>query len=85
MKDSQDEKYEAARSILVEAGSLKECEVHGYIFEGGREVEEAYCLGNARFPIGRVFSTRREMTDAIKNAYDDAPADCIGCEQAYAD
>jgi len=84
----ESEKLEFATDIAVEAGVLKPCERHiDYFRVTGKGAENAYRLGNAKFPAGglsRVFSSRREMTDAIKQAVDHyyyPGGECPRCDQ----
>jgi hypothetical protein len=64
-----------AVSIAIQAGVLMVCEYHeDCVFDGGRDPEGAYKLGNAKFTAGElteVFETRKEMTDSIKDAIED--------------
>ena len=79
----EDQVAEGGR-IAVDAGTLERCPVHSHMVWERTGFEEdrrsAYRLGNSRFSRGELdndFSTRRELTDAIKAAIDDA-GPCIG-------
>lgn len=74
------EEMEARRqqglAICIEAGVIEECEYHpGCYYDGGEDVEEAYRYANAEVSAGRISlsdgQTRRDLTDAIKDAYED--------------
>lgn len=87
MKDGSD-KRDFATDILVEAGVLKPCEDHvDYFKVTDSDVQSAYKLANARFPSGRLprgFSSRREMTDAIRDAANHhyyPGGECPRCDQ----
>jgi hypothetical protein len=88
MLEHQEAQRTKGTDLAVAAGVLEVCEYHGIAFESGSEAEEAYKLGNAKFSAGEfsgIFETRREMTDAIKEAIDDAPVECYECERAFGD
>jgi len=82
MRDDRDELRGIAESIARRAGAITECEIHGEVLDNDC-AEEAYALGNSLFntELRGVFSTRREMTDAIKSVIDDASWDCGMCEK----
>ncbi len=74
-----------ARSIAISAGALHGCSKCGQVFVGPSQAEEAYKVGNIRFTageFGKIFATRRAMTDAIQAAITSAPAGCACKEQA---
>ena len=73
-----------AMGIAIESGVVKLCEFHGYpiLNVEFREYEAAYRLANAMYSQGKLpdFKSRRELTDAIKDAIDDqALIECPGC------
>jgi hypothetical protein len=79
------ERYQMGVELCLEAGALEECEFHeGTYFQGEAEVEEAYKLANAKISRGELGDPtpdkRREITDAIKDAYNDNSA-AIECNQ----
>lgn len=63
-----------ARRIALEADVLRRCEYHGMVWEDGADPAEAYKLGNWLYSRGKLeeFRSRREMTDAIQAAIEDA-------------
>lgn len=71
-----------ATDIAIRAGVLERCEYcESTVFQGSGDIEDAYKLGNTLFSSGEVsdaFSSRREMTDAIKETVEsgDHAADC---------
>jgi hypothetical protein len=79
------------RSGVAVSAGLRRCEWHpDIVMEGDRtRHEDAYRLGNARFTRGDfsgVFATRRQMTDAIKNAEnEDGLNSCPRCDKLLAD
>ena len=86
--ERQEQQRSSAVDLAVEAGVLERCEHHGIAFEGGVDTESAYKLANGRFTTGaltELFDDRREMTDAIKLAIEEAPAECYECARAFGD
>jgi hypothetical protein len=75
--------------IAVEAGALPRCEIHEVLMEGGKDLVEAYKLGNARYTDGKLsefFGDRMEMTDAIQSAVQEHAADeCYACAKNAAE
>lgn len=86
MHDYRDKLLEAAESIARRAGALTECEIHGEILDNDC-AEEAYKLGNKLFDkeFSEVFSSRLEMTDAIKKVIEDAGWECGMCDKNASD
>jgi hypothetical protein len=83
MMEDAEAKRAAAIEIAIEAGALKRCEYHDDVYEGSRDFEAAYRLGNTKFSRGEAgaFENRREMTDYIKEVIEDHPAEeCPSCE-----
>ena len=82
--------YQMGLELCVEAGVLEECEFHeGTYFQGNSELEEAYKLANVKISRGEFGEprkeNRKEVTDAIKLAYDDNSfaLQCYQCEKAF--
>ena len=82
------EDYEQQRSraidIAVESNVLEQCEFHDdTVFEGSKDITEAYKLGNAKFSRGDLdgdFDDRTQMTDLIKEVVEENCADeCPSC------
>ena len=78
----QEALLDVATGIAVDAGVLEQCEFHPEIvWEIHGDREDAYKLGNARFSKGGLlnhFKSRRELTDAIKDAIEQSGMD--GCQ-----
>jgi len=77
-------RQDIAENIAVEAKVLSRCEWHRYAYQGDWDYTAAYMLGNRKYSHGELpgtFHSRREMTDAIKDAVDNAPLDCLHCEK----
>ncbi len=77
----REEQIEEATDIVVKAGALSRGEDHPEIvWDNFGDHEEAYKIGNARFTAGELQThseSRRELTDAIKAAIEEAGMD--GC------
>jgi hypothetical protein len=73
-----------ALSVLVKAGTLKECELHeGYFWEGSGNLVAAYKLANYMITKGEIdVDDRREFSDIIKKTYEEwwALDDCAYCD-----
>ena len=79
-----------ATGIAVDAGVLERCEFHSEIvWDLSGDREDAYKLGNARFSKGELlnhFESRRELTDAIKDAIEQSGMDgCPRCAKMLED
>lgn len=77
-----EERNELALSIAARAGVLDYCDHHGVYSQAGGDVEDAYKLGNTLFTSGELgdqFDSRREMTDAIKEAVESCAGECYAC------
>jgi len=74
------EEIEATRTwavdFLVSVGTLKECPYHdSSYYDGNGDLEYAYRVLNSKISKGEITlargQTRRDLTDALKDAYDD--------------
>jgi len=79
-----------AHQIALKAGVLTTCKYHDddVIVNEDKELVEAFKLGNARFDkdsLGKVFDDRRDMTDYIKEAVENANTDCYPCAKMRSD
>lgn len=88
MMEEHQEKLDAAMQIALQAGVLKQCIDHEEcVFEGSNNIEDAYKLGNTLFTSGKVngtFSSRREMTDLIKEVVEAHPSEeCPRCAKNW--
>ena len=76
-----------ANSIACEAGCVEECKYHeGTFVDRLSDPADAFRLGNSKFTRGeldRVFRTRKEMTDEIKAAIEDAADKCYACARMF--
>ena len=86
----REEQIEEATDIAVKAGVLSRCEYHPEIvWDNFGDHEDAYKIGNARFTAGELqtrFESRRELTNAIKAAIEEAGMDgCPICAKMLAD
>jgi hypothetical protein len=74
--------------IALDAGLLRRCEVHDYVFwTGETDYTDAYKRGNLQMTCDAHFAAmfkndRRAMTDALKAVIDEHNTDCIGCVAA---
>jgi len=83
MMELQEEQWDVAMEIAVDAGVLKRCYLHSEIYDPlGGDYVPAYKLGNYRLSAGKlggVFSSSREMTDTVKAVIEDAAMECYTC------
>jgi hypothetical protein len=81
MPDLPTPTLEDPNTILVAVGALRYCEVHhAFIWETMGDVEAAYRLANTMMTReGYARHRKREVTDAIKQAFEDAPIECFDC------
>jgi hypothetical protein len=83
MMEEQEEQRRIATEIAIEAGVLVSCEYHEEVYDAfSGDETPAYKLGNYKLSngkLGGVFSSPREMTDAIKAAIEDAGMECYSC------
>ena len=73
--EQSEEKRTFAVSVLLEVGALRECQSHEVQFDGG-DVQDAYRRANALYSDPNsldveLFESRREMTNAIKETYEE--------------
>ncbi len=90
LMELQEAQCEEATNIAVEAGCLEQCEYHSdMVWETFEDPAEAYKIGNARFTANELqteFRSRRELTDAIKEAIEEAGIDgCSICTKVLED
>lgn len=87
--ERQEELCAQAALVAVQAGAMRECEVHERVYIESGDVESAYRLGNHLFTTGDVlvqeFDSRREMTDSIKSVMDAAASTCPLCQKIFED
>lgn len=79
-------RIDVALGIAIEARVVSTCHLHLHIYlKGEHEIEAAYRLGNTQFTkseLTHTFQSRRQMTDAIKEAVENNVADsCVPCER----
>lgn len=84
--DDDNQKYEIAKEIALQAGVLKKCEFHEYIsFIGTEDITKAYMLAKHQFKYGEhvsLFKSSIELTDKIKEVVGSEFEDrCVRCAQ----
>ena len=73
-----------AEDLAVEAGVLKRCPWHEFVYQDDWDAEQAYHLAASRFKRGEIhrpFVNQRDIIDAIKAVVEDAPLDCPRCQK----
>ena len=87
MLEHREYQRNVANRIACEAGCLKECEYHeGVLIKQCSDPTDAYRVGNSKFTKGEiddVFDTRKEMTDEIKAAIEEAADECYICVRNF--
>jgi hypothetical protein len=73
---------ESVAELAIEAGILEKCEIHEVIFQNGGDITEAYKLANLKYSRGETygFSSRIQLTDAIKEVMESSDYANDGCE-----
>ncbi len=82
LMDHYEEQHRVAQQIAIEADVLKVCEFHEEVYQSEFDGTAAYKLGNYKFTEGKLtgtFGDRKEMTDAIKRAIENAGDECGRC------
>ena len=82
--EQQEEQRAWGGQIALEAGVLKRCKFHDCVYYADGEKTPAYKLGNYKFSKGeltKIFSDRTELTDAIKDAIEEAALSCWVCDK----
>jgi hypothetical protein len=82
------ERQDIGEELAVDAGILKRCEWHEFVYQDDWDLERAYRLAAWRFKRGEVpgpFYSQRDVTDAIKAAVEDATLNCPRCEKIRAE
>lgn len=91
LMEHREHQCNVAIGIALQAGALKQCEIHeDCIFGGEKDAENAYRLGNSKFTAGElkgIFDERREMTDTIKKMIEEHSLieGCPRCEKLMRD
>lgn len=86
--EEQEDKLVEATEIAVDGGALNICEFHDVAYDVSGDPAAAYRIGNSRFTKDELrndFSSRRELTDLIKEAIDQAPPCCGLCDKMLDD
>ena len=87
----QEDKYQVAQQVAVQAGILSECEMHDIIYDGGTDsYEDAYKLANTLIsqddPLVVIFNgNRRELTDLLKDIKSEFGENCPLCDKYMED
>lgn len=85
--EEQERLEQIATMLLKETGYLVACEFHETLVANGDEqaVQAAYRLANSRVTSGAIELNhgfkRRDLTDAIKAAVDNALDECPTCQK----
>lgn len=83
MIEEREQQHSVAVEIAIEAGVLARCEYHDEVYDTlSGDNTPAYKLGNHKLSAGKlggVFSSPREMTDAVKAAVENAGMECYSC------
>lgn len=86
--EEKEQQREWGKQIAIDAGVLKVCKFHEKVYYDGEDKTPAYKLGNYKFSKGDLkeqFSDRTEMTDAIKEAIEEAALSCWVCDKVESD
>lgn len=88
MNSTEQDKFQAATDIAIEAGVLERCEFCDItVYQGDEEIDEAYKLGKfklSRGEFGNFFTSSEEIMKAIKDAVesgDNAGDRCYHCHE----
>ena len=84
--DEMDDQRLEAVEIAVAAGALKRCEFHDEAYDHGGDREAAYRVASARYRDDELrchYSSRLELTDAVKEAIESAPDSCWLCDKHF--
>ena len=83
--ERQDAMYEIGVNLAVRAKVVRECKYHDGEYVHCGEEERAYKLASALYRDGDPslldFRSRKELTDTVKAAIDDAAWECARCEK----
>lgn len=76
-----------ATSVLVKAGALERCAVHGVAVDtfDPDAVKKAYAIGTIMVQKGEVDASREDFMEAINRAYKNSAMDCGYCAKHEAD
>lgn len=69
MMEENEYKRDVIEKITVDAGVLKKCKNHDFLYRGEAEIEDAYKLGSALWSdisISEVFESPEEIKKIIK-------------------
>jgi hypothetical protein len=86
MLEREEERRRVSTDIAIAAKALRVCEFHGIAFAGdsfgeAERLSMACQIANSMWSAGKIesglFDSRRDLTDSIKAAIDDHPAE--GC------
>ena len=84
MMEEHEDRIQEGLEIAADAGSLGKCLLHDAVYDHGGDHAEAYKLGNSRYTkdtLKNDYESRRQLTDAIKDAIDSAPIVCPICDK----
>ncbi|KQN09984.1 hypothetical protein ASE85_03370 [Sphingobium sp. Leaf26] len=71
-----DDMRRAAEDVLIEAGALTKCDVHGDVYDCDSDrLASAYPIANSKISSGQIVLpsgwTRKDFTDVVKSVYED--------------
>ncbi len=87
MQDYVDELLAHGQRFAVAGGATAPCERHPHVMvmKDSERLEAAYKMGNAAVTRGELDVGRKDLTDAIKDVFDQAAYDCPACEKQLAE
>ncbi len=78
--EQQWEIHETAIQILMDVGCIKECPYHpGNYIEKDDDLQPAYAKGNSMITSRKMDYNRRDLSDAIKDAFAETLEECPDC------
>ncbi len=90
LMEVEEERRDVAITILLAAGVLERCPIHGRILDIWGDIVEAYKIAAARFKNRQMnydyaldcFDSQMDLTDTIKDVYENdlIPVKCSRCE-----
>ena len=87
MQDYVEELQAHGQRFAIASGAVKACDRHPDIIEvsDSERMEVAYKMGNAAITRGEIDVNRTDLTNAIKDVFDQAAYDCPRCEKLRAE
>ncbi|WP_438730264.1 hypothetical protein ACR9YC_04165 [Parasphingorhabdus sp. DH2-15] len=74
--EEQQDRFQMGLALCIEVDAIEECEHHpGTYYQSSADLDDVYKFANAGVSAGRIKlpdrMSRRDLTDAIKAAYED--------------